>query len=133
MILCCYARARRVHDTGVARLGSEDDTHQLFAISDDASEVVSGALCAFNAEVTLADGGKQPLIAVEGFRFDERVPMLVFQKAHGLFPSGMSALVNWLDITQAVHDPAPRPEDPIAAVRAMRDDQLSQQPAGFNP
>lgn len=128
MILYCYARALDESMTLKSlALASEDDTHRFVATSDDAPESVSGALRAFIPEVTFANGGKRPGIAIEGFGFDEPVPKLVFQKAYGLFPSGMGALVYWLDISPALHDPAPRPEDPAAAVRAIRDDHLSRE------
>lgn len=128
MILYCYACAldESMSMRSLA-LASEDDAHVFAATSEDAPEAVRHSLREFVAEVTAADGGKQPTVAVEGFGFDQPVPKLVFEKVHGLFPSGMGALVYWLDISPFKHDPAPRPVDPVAAARAVRDDYLRRQ------
>lgn len=128
MILYCHACA--LDESMSLRslaLASEDDAQVFAATSEDAPEAVRRSLREFIAEVTAADGGKQPTVAVEGFGFDQPVPKLVFEKVHGLFPSGMGALVYWLDISPFMHDPAPRSVDPVAAVRAVRDDYLRRQ------
>ncbi len=128
MILYCYARA--LDESMSLRslaLASEDDAYVFAATSDDDPKTVQHALREFIAKVTAADGGKRPTIALEGFGFDQPVPKLVFEKVHGLFPSGADALVYWHDISPAVHDPAPRPFDAVAAVRVVRDEHLARQ------
>ena len=134
MILYCHARALdEAMSLKSLALASEDDAHLFSASSSDDPAAVRSGLREFIAQVTAADGGKQPVIAVEGFGFDQPVPKLIFEKAHGLFPSGMGAMVYWLDISPAVHDSAPRPLDLVAAVRAVRDEYLARQPRANGP
>jgi len=127
-----YCHARPFDETMTLEslaLTSEHDQYNFVATREEDPETVRHALRKFIADVTAADAGRRPVIAVEGFGFDEPVPKLVFEKAHGLFPSGMSALVYWQDISPAVHEPPPRPIEPLAAARALRDEFLSRQSA----
>ena len=129
MLLFCDARA--IDQTMALKslaLVSEDDVHSFTASSMDDPAVVRDSLRKFIALVTAADHGKTPVVAVEGFGFDQPVPMLVLQKAHGLFPfpSSQGALVRWLDVSVSALSEPTSHADPLTAAKALRDEYLQR-------
>ena len=127
MLLFCDARAldETMALKSLAIVG-ENPAHVFAATYLDDPAAVRAALRSFIADVTDADGGKTPVVAIEGFGFDEPVPKLIFEKAHGCFPfpSLMGPLVRWMDISPSADDRPPRQGDLLATVQAMRDEYM---------